>query len=58
MAITMYKRLKMYNDMIRLVKHYHSELLQVRDLQGFDSTLTMEYDHAHMSLKGKGKGCV
>ena len=28
MAITMYKKLKMYNDMIRLVKQYHQDLLQ------------------------------
>ena len=28
LAITMYKKLKMYGDMIRLVKQFHSELLQ------------------------------
>ncbi len=28
LAITMYKKLKMYNDMIRLVKQFHKDLLQ------------------------------
>ena len=28
LAITMYKKLKMYNDMIRLVKQFHTDLLQ------------------------------
>ncbi len=28
MAITMYKKLKMYNDMIRLVRQFHKDLLQ------------------------------
>lgn len=27
MAITMYKRLKMYSDMIRLVKQFHKDLV-------------------------------
>ena len=27
LAISMYKKLKMYNDMIRLVKHFHKDLL-------------------------------
>ncbi len=28
LAITMYKKLNMYNDMIRLVKQFHKDLLQ------------------------------
>ena len=28
LAITMYKKLKMYNDMIRMVKQFHQDLLQ------------------------------
>ena len=53
LAISMYKKLKMYNDMIRLVKQFHKDLLSDTHLHLAKVTIWSILSRISLSCNGE-----